>query len=223
EALKTQLEDIESVQNKHIVERTIRAPDITQQITNMKTYLNDVVHRFELRTSTLILLRTERLSVHSELSRLKRAPAEHTCVTSKSECLPETRVNMQESLLKHLKEAKNRFVWLRGSPGMGKTAISMSIASTLEKEGTLAASYFWDKNRAGTGLDSIEQFPFTLAHQLACFNEDFKFSLVRHLRKPALASVQNFPLKKQMKTLMIEPMRDLKDIFPSGKDRFIIV
>ncbi|KAF8334928.1 uncharacterized protein EI90DRAFT_377070 [Cantharellus anzutake] len=130
---------------------------------------------------------------------------------------------MQESLLKHLKEAKNRFVWLRGSPGMGKTAISMSIASTLEKEGTLAASYFWDKNRAGTGLDSIEQFPFTLAHQLACFNEDFKFSLVRHLRKPALASVQNFPLKKQMKTLMIEPMRDLKDIFPSGKDRFIIV
>ncbi|KAF8338807.1 uncharacterized protein EI90DRAFT_2890773, partial [Cantharellus anzutake] len=62
-----------------------------------------------------------------------------------SKCLPSTRVKIQNSLLNHLKLAENRFVWLRGSPGTGKTAISMSIASTLEKEGTLAASFFWDK------------------------------------------------------------------------------
>ncbi|KAF8328562.1 uncharacterized protein EI90DRAFT_1534817 [Cantharellus anzutake] len=189
----------------------------------MKSCLNDSIRRFQLRISTLTLLRTERLSIHSELSRLKRAPAEHTCVTSKSECLPGTRVKIQESLIKHLREGENRFVWLRGSPGTGKTAISMSVASTFEKEGTLAASYFWDKNQTGSGLDSIELFPTTLARQLASFNEDFKFSLVKHLRRPALDSVQHFPLQRQINTLIIEPMRDLKDIWSLGKDRVVIV
>ncbi|KAF8341620.1 uncharacterized protein EI90DRAFT_1759380 [Cantharellus anzutake] len=107
---------------------------------------------------------------------------------------------------------------------MGKTAISMSIASILEQEGVLAASYFWDKNRKGSGLDSIEQFPSTLACQLASFNEDFRLSLVRHLQRPGLALFQDLPLEKQMKTLVIEPIRNLKDIFPSDtKDRFVIV
>ncbi|KAF8328557.1 uncharacterized protein EI90DRAFT_1534727 [Cantharellus anzutake] len=217
------MKNIRSVQKKHVVEKTIQASDITQQIANMKNCLNNAIHRFELRSLTLILLRTEHSSVQSELSRLKRVPAEYTCVTSKSECLPGTQVKIQKSLLRHLKNAESRFVWLRGSPGTGKTAISMSVASTLEKRGTLAASYFWDKNQSGTGLDSIEQFPSTLAHQLASFSEDFKLSLVRHLRKPALASVQNFPLEKQIRTLVIEPVCELKDIWSSGKDRVVIV
>ncbi|KAF8328567.1 uncharacterized protein EI90DRAFT_3064598 [Cantharellus anzutake] len=222
-ALEKQVEDIKAVQKKSIVKRAILVREIARQITSMKRCLDDAIHRLQLRISTLALLRIERLSVHSELSRLKRAPAEYTCVTSKSECLPGTRVKVQESLIKHLREGENRFVWLRGSPGTGKTAISMSIASTLEKEGILAASYFWDKNRTGLGLDSIELFPTTLARQLASFNEDFKFSLLNHLRKPALDSVQHFPLQRQINTLIIDPMRDLKDIWSSSKDRVVIV
>ncbi|KAF8322366.1 uncharacterized protein EI90DRAFT_2854540, partial [Cantharellus anzutake] len=119
--------------------------------------------------------------------------------------------------------AKNRFVWLRGSPGTGKTAIAMSVASTLKAQGTLAASFFWDKNQTGSGLDSTKQFPSTLAHQLACFNEDFKMSLVRCLRQQDLQLVQDLPLDKQLKSLVIEPMRNLTKILPSGKDRPVIV
>ncbi|KAF8341610.1 uncharacterized protein EI90DRAFT_1759128 [Cantharellus anzutake] len=135
-----------------------------------------------------------------------------------------TQERVRESLLRLLNEAENRFVWLRGSPGTGKTAISMSIASTLKEQGTLAASFFWDKNRTGTGLDSIELFPSTLACQLASFNEDFKLSLIRRLRQSDMMFVQDAPPEKQINTLMIEPMRDLKDIFSSGKDqRFFII
>ncbi|KAF8314622.1 uncharacterized protein EI90DRAFT_2947875, partial [Cantharellus anzutake] len=130
---------------------------------------------------------------------------------------------MQVSLIKHLTNAETRFVWLRGSPGTGKTAISMSVSSTLEEQGTLAASFFWDKTRTGSGLDSLELFPSTLSRQLASFNEDFRLSLVRRLRQPGLELVQDFPLGKQIKTLIIEPMRDLKDIYPPGKDRLVIV
>ncbi|KAF8319236.1 uncharacterized protein EI90DRAFT_2682952 [Cantharellus anzutake] len=46
--LQTQVENIELVQKKHVVKRTIQAPDITQQITNMKSYLNDSILRFQV-------------------------------------------------------------------------------------------------------------------------------------------------------------------------------
>ncbi|KAF8331429.1 uncharacterized protein EI90DRAFT_1020559 [Cantharellus anzutake] len=144
-------------------------------------------------------------------------------VKSKSECLERTRVQMQASLLERLKASENRFTWLRGSPGTGKTAICMSVASTFNSQGTLAASFFWDKNQAGTGLDSIDHFPSTLAHQLAVFNEDFKMSLVRRLRQPYLGFVKSLPLDKQMDTLVIEPMCNVMGILPSGEGRFIII
>ncbi|KAF8324175.1 uncharacterized protein EI90DRAFT_2365051 [Cantharellus anzutake] len=106
---------------------------------------------------------------------------------------------------------------------MGKTAISLSIASDLEKQCILAASFFWDKNQPGTGLDSIKQFPSTIAHQLASFNEEFKLSLVKRLRQRGFELVQNLPLEKQMRALVVEPMGDLKNLLLSSKDRFIII
>ncbi|KAF8324972.1 uncharacterized protein EI90DRAFT_2826421, partial [Cantharellus anzutake] len=113
--------------------------------------------------------------------------------------------------------------WLRGSPGTGKTAICMSVASTLNGQGTLAASFFWDKNQAATGLDSIEHFPSTLARQFAVFNEDFKMSLVKHLRHPSLDFVTSLPLDDQMNCLIIKPMYDMIEMLPSGTDRFVVV
>ncbi|KAF8324984.1 uncharacterized protein EI90DRAFT_2203523 [Cantharellus anzutake] len=222
-ALKKQVEEIELTQRKNLPTRAIQAPDITQQISGMKGCLNDAISRSQLRISTLILLRTERLSVQYELSRLGPVAAEYMYVKSKSECLERTRVQIQTSLLEHLKVPENRFIWLRGPPGTGKTAICMSVASALNGQAALAASFFWDKNQAGTGLDSIEHFPSTLAHQLAVFNEDFKMSLVRHLRQPSLVFVKSLPLDKQMSALIIEPMRDVIEMLPSGKDRFIII
>ncbi|KAF8336490.1 uncharacterized protein EI90DRAFT_2870968, partial [Cantharellus anzutake] len=102
-----------------------------------------------------------------------------------SECLENTRVRIQESILDHLEKQEHRFVWLRGSPGTGKTAISMSVASTLYEQSRLAASFFWDKNRKGAGLASIEHFPSTLAHQLAMFNTEYEGLLVSRLRQPS--------------------------------------
>ncbi|KAF8324962.1 uncharacterized protein EI90DRAFT_2202693 [Cantharellus anzutake] len=69
-ALKKRVEEVESIQRKNLLTRAIRAPDITQQISNMKSCLNDAISRFQLRISTLILLRTERVSVQSSRCRI---------------------------------------------------------------------------------------------------------------------------------------------------------
>ncbi|KAF8335421.1 uncharacterized protein EI90DRAFT_2868620, partial [Cantharellus anzutake] len=115
-------------------------------------------------------------------------------------------------------------VWLRGSPGTGKTAISMSVASTLDSQGTLAASFFWDKNQQGTGLDSIERFPSTLALQLSAFNAEYKSMLIRQLREPAsFSSLRGSAAEKDMKAWIINPMAGLRDVLSSGNDRPVIV
>ncbi|KAF8331408.1 uncharacterized protein EI90DRAFT_1019413 [Cantharellus anzutake] len=130
---------------------------------------------------------------------------------------------MQDSLLNHLRNAESRFVWLRGSPGTGKTAICKSISSTLDRQGALAASFFWDKNRKGTGLDSIEMFPSALAYQLAHFSADYEILLVKQLQDPALRMVQSLPLEEQMRALVIKPMGGIKDMLSSGEEHLAIV
>ncbi|KAF8338886.1 uncharacterized protein EI90DRAFT_3039551, partial [Cantharellus anzutake] len=99
----------------------------------------------------------------------------------------------------------------------------MSIASMLEGESALAASFFWDKNQKGTGLDSLELFPCTLARQLALFSPDFKVSLVKCLRRPDMRLFLKLSLEKQMRTLIIEPMNGLKGALFEGNQRFSII
>ncbi|KAF8313912.1 uncharacterized protein EI90DRAFT_2876020, partial [Cantharellus anzutake] len=147
--------------------------------------------------------------------------AEYSAVESKSECLENTRVRIQESILGHLEKQEHRFVWLRGSPGTGKTAISMSVASTLAKRRRLAASFFWDKNQVGTGVDSIKYFPSTLARQLALFNTEYGSLLVNQLRQPSsLEGVPGSALEKQMRAWIVEPMLKLLSL---GEERFIVI
>ncbi|KAF8336396.1 uncharacterized protein EI90DRAFT_2841854, partial [Cantharellus anzutake] len=111
--------------------------------------------------------------------------------------------------------------WLRGSPGTGKTAISKSVASTLAKRRRLAASFFWDKNQVGTGVDSIKHFPSTLARQLALFNTEYESLLVNQLRQPSsLEDILGSTLEKQMRAWIVEPMLKLLSL---GEERFIIV
>ncbi|KAF8333607.1 uncharacterized protein EI90DRAFT_586263 [Cantharellus anzutake] len=222
--LEEQVRRIKSLESQKVGKRVISATEITQKIADVKTCVANAVSRFATVATTLNLLSTIRTSVDYELSKLAKADAEYFSVKSKSECLETTRDKIRSSILDHLKDPKNRFVWLRGSPGTGKTAVSLSVASTLDNQGCLAASFFWDKNQQGTGLDSIERFPSTLALQLAEFSPEYKSLLIKELRHPqSLKKVQGPVLEKQMQAWIINPIRQLGDILSSEKDRFIII
>ncbi|KAF8333234.1 uncharacterized protein EI90DRAFT_643170 [Cantharellus anzutake] len=223
-ALQGLLERIEALKRQKLAKRVIRATEITQEVSSVKSCIGDAISRFTTAATTLNLLHTIRLSVDYELLKLHKVDAQYSSVISRSECLESTRVEIQRSILDRLKERGHRFVWLRGSPGTGKTAISTSVASTLDKRNHLAASFFWDKNQKGTGLDSIKYFPSTLARQLASFNAEYEGLLVSHLRQPlSLKIVPDSVLEKQMKAWIIDPMHELKSILSSSDGRFGIV
>ena len=98
----------------------------------------------------------------------------------------------------------------------------MTVASTLDQRSILAASFFWDKNQ-GSGLNSLDWFPTTLACQLATFSREYESVLVRRLRQPPLSNVGGFPPERQMKALILEPMDELKELWSSDDDRAVIV
>ncbi|KAF8329737.1 uncharacterized protein EI90DRAFT_3124991 [Cantharellus anzutake] len=168
-ALEGQVERIsllESQSRKHW-KRILVATSLTQSINDVRTCISEALSRFATVATTLntIQVSVDRSSFSpdarafgsfpfsDELSKLRKVDAEYHHVKSKSECLETTRDEIRSSILKHLREPKNRFVWLRSSPGTGKTAISMGVAST---------------------LGSQERFPSTLALQIAAFNAEYK-------------------------------------------------
>ncbi|KAF8335465.1 uncharacterized protein EI90DRAFT_332295 [Cantharellus anzutake] len=225
-ALEEQFKRIKSLQsqNRNLFKKIFNAGPLAQSIDDVRMCISVALSRFATAATTLNLLNTIQASVDYELSKLPKANAEYYRVKSKSECLKTTRDKIRGSILEYLGGPKNRFVWLRGSPGTGKTAISMSVASTLDKQRTLAASFFWDKNQEGTGLDSIERFPSTLARQLAAFNAEYKSLLIRQLRDPvSFSSIDGSAAEKEVKAWIINPMRELGGILSSGKGRPVIV
>lgn len=122
-----------------------------------------------------------------------------------------------------LNDHSNRFVWLQGSPGTGKTAIAKSIAHSLAEEKRLAASFFWDKTGVRTNTNTVELFPSTLASQLATFCQDYETLLVNRLLDRTSRNILNLPLEKRMDLLVINSMNSISKIFTLEECQPVVV
>ena len=152
------------------------------------------------------------------LRTLNSATAEFSAVP-KEQCMKQTRVGVLESIIGHFSERDARFVWLRGSPGTGKTAIAKSLCEDSDNNQRLAASFFFDKNRGADGVDSTARFISTLAIQLGNVNRVYRRLLVGILRNQP--NILHTSLIRQLHALIIEPMRTACE--GSSNTRHIIV
>ena len=150
------------------------------------------------------------------------ADAEYISVT-KNQCFETTRIGIRESITELLNHHTGRFIWLRGSPGSGKTAIAKSIADSLARDKRLAASFFWDKTGSRANANTIELFPSTLASQLATFSRDYEALLVNCLLDRSSRNVLRLPLEKQMDLLLAQPASSISQVFSSAGGRPVIV
>ena len=150
------------------------------------------------------------------------ADAEYVNVT-KNQCFGTTRTGIQESITELLDHHNGRFIWLRGSPGTGKTAIAKSIADSLARDKRLAGSFFWDKTGSRADTNTIELFPSTLASQLATFSRDYEALLVNCLLDRSSRNVLRLPLEKRTDSLIIEPMCSISQMFSSMGGRPVVV
>ncbi|KAL0954240.1 hypothetical protein HGRIS_005368 [Hohenbuehelia grisea] len=100
---------------------------------------------------------------HAELAPYNADRAERSVAT----CLPGTRVGILANIKEWLEnmDSSERVLWLKGSLGIGKTALAATIAQYAHDNGILAANFFFSRYDR-TLRDPRLLFP-TIAYQLA--------------------------------------------------------
>lgn len=103
--------------------------------------------------------------------------------------------------------ASSRFIFLRGSPGTSKTAISKSVTIELKRQKRLAASFFFDKSTDRKGANSLLMLVSTLASQLSDFYPEYKVRLYEALEQ--YPNITRRPRHVQMQHLIINPFSSI--------------
>lgn len=155
------------------------------------------------------------------LEKLRVADAGYRGVP-KEQCLPTTRVDIRKSIMSHLNDPSNRFVWLRGPPGTGKTAIAKSVAEDLDVEGRLAASFFFDKSGGTEHTNNLMLFVSTLARQLADFYVSYRRALFKIVKSRTWSLPRSW--NQQLEELILRPLAELPlDTTSTGRSHVIVI
>jgi len=141
-------------------------------------------------------------------------------------CHPHTRKAVLKKVLDWVRDEDkvSLILWLYGPAGAGKSAIAQTIAELLEKEGLLAAAFFFSRNAAGRN----EKTPLiaTLVYQLIKSIPEIRARVLQTLdQDPAIFSLS---IQAQIQVLIIKPLNDVaidETLAPtlSSRARLIIV
>ncbi|KAJ6582880.1 hypothetical protein DFH09DRAFT_1076056 [Mycena vulgaris] len=147
------------------------------------------------------------------LAKLKCSAARHNAENTPEKCMDGTRVDLVEEIVARLTgplDTGQRVVILSGSAGTGKSTIAKSIATRLaEVDHTLAASFFFSRDFAERS--NIKLLPSTLARQLADYNPEFRYLLVKLLDEDRVGILSAEP-RLQFQKLVVEILAQMLPI-----------
>ncbi|KAF8185995.1 hypothetical protein BJ912DRAFT_475324 [Pholiota molesta] len=123
-------------------------------------------------------------------------------------CHPQTRTAIRAEIMKWLKApaAKRKLIlWMYGPAGAGKTAIAQSIAEECERQGLLAASFFFGRTVAGR--NDASRFVATIAYQLSLSVPELSDHILTAIEKKQ--TVFALSIATQIQVLIIDPLKML--------------
>ncbi|KAF7977810.1 hypothetical protein HWV62_2524 [Athelia sp. TMB] len=135
--------------------------------------------------------------------------------TSRSGCLDGTREQAISKILwwKDEKDARP-MCWLSGPAGLGKSALSQTIAQVCAKKGTLAASFFF--LRGAGGRSEFKHFITTLAFQITISIPEVKPLVLKALQDDPTIPHQS--TSNQLQKLILKPLLTLPEtLLPGGR------
>ncbi|EIW80796.1 hypothetical protein CONPUDRAFT_27134, partial [Coniophora puteana RWD-64-598 SS2] len=107
-----------------------------------------------------------------------------------------------------------KIIWLSGESGCGKSTIAHSLAEELDREGRLAATFFF--SRKHTKRSTFDHVLLTLAYQLGLQHPRAKEIIMKAISDdPALLSADK-SRRDQLEMLVVRP---LKALYPAWRDK----
>lgn len=125
----------------------------------------------------------------------------------KGPCLSGTRVKIPQELVSEVKDDRTRVVWLKGSPGKGKSTIAKSLCIELRADKIPVFSFFFNKDGGKAHTASTEIFASTIARQLARFSPDFNDALAALDLEQIVRIISK---EEQLQQLVVTPARKIK-------------
>lgn len=109
-------------------------------------------------------------------------------------------------------QAGDEILWLTGPAGTGKTAVMGTMSDILEKEGHLAANFYFSSAMGAAGTTSKQFFVTTLAYQMAVhpgLKDKLNSLILEAVRENPAIFVMS--LTRQLELLILEPLRRSQD------------
>ncbi|EIW78356.1 hypothetical protein CONPUDRAFT_167380 [Coniophora puteana RWD-64-598 SS2] len=124
-----------------------------------------------------------------------------------SQCLPETRVELLDTLEASLIQQDNKLVWLFGGSGSGKSSAAYSTAERLRSKDQLAATFFF--SRKDVFRSSADRVFLTIAYQIGLLHHRARSAIAKAIKHdPDLLSPQK-SRREQFNKLVATPLREL--------------
>ncbi|KAL5512563.1 hypothetical protein ACEPAG_3216 [Sanghuangporus baumii] len=103
-------------------------------------------------------------------------------------------------------DTAQRFVWLTGAAGAGKSTIALTIADICDARGSPASYLFFER-----GKDEYMSAIRSIAYKLASLHPSVRPHIVRAVKENA--NISGSPLKTQFEKLVLEPIRTATNEF----------
>ncbi|KAK6360967.1 hypothetical protein TWF730_007082 [Orbilia blumenaviensis] len=124
----------------------------------------------------------------------------------KSKCLPGTRVKILKQILRWADDPDGRGIfWLTGGAGTGKSTISRTVAESLQQNGWLGASFFFQRDEIdrSSGVRFVTTIATQLAARIPAIFEDVRTAAHRTI------NIADKSLDEQFLKLIFEPLSRL--------------
>ncbi|TDL22886.1 hypothetical protein BD410DRAFT_788264 [Rickenella mellea] len=138
-------------------------------------------------------------------------------------CMEGTRADILASIDEWVEdlEAPN-ILWLRGFPGVGKTAIASSLVQRLRKTGRLGSSFFFE--RARSKATTVAALWRTVAFDLAKLYPTAKKIITANWEEIAVGAANTVDTRQLFRLLIKESLESMKDSEdPSGRFPVVVI
>ncbi|CAE6472865.1 unnamed protein product, partial [Rhizoctonia solani] len=216
-AIQSELRRVYDARDRAVISRYLQADLDIDRITECYRCINGHLEGVTLNANLDMLRIVDAQATEARLSKLN--PSMAACydsaaanVVQRRECAPKTR----EQVLLDLnawKESRagERVCWINGMAGTGKTTITTSLCSSLNKDHELGASFFC--TRLIPECRDVKLILPTVAYQLARFSHPFCRTLTQVLEQDP--DVHTKLPRVQFQRMILEPLQQAEDSLPT--------
>ncbi|CEL57300.1 hypothetical protein RSOLAG1IB_12116 [Rhizoctonia solani AG-1 IB] len=184
--IEAEARNLKSIQRQNTERQLTDALTRLEKITQCYRRIDDHLKRLTLNANLEVLDAVTEQAVEARLNRMSPSmsatynSAESADVQRRS-CTPGTREPQIQSLLEWARDpGAGRTYWMNGMAGTGKTTITHSVCTELDKTGELGASFFC--SRTIPECRQVKYIIPSIAYQLARFSHGFRDELVKALK-----------------------------------------